>query len=87
MDREEFCVFKFIYSCRTHLTSSLHPTNNEQVCKKSTILINFWWLNLFLDFFPARQAYEIVLNESSKNTENSLIECRSAGKRQQCILY
>jgi hypothetical protein len=30
--------------------------------------------NLFLKFLPARQAPEIILNESSKNTENALIE-------------
>jgi hypothetical protein len=26
-------------------------------------------------FFPARQVPEVILNESSKNTENALIEC------------
>jgi hypothetical protein len=30
--------------------------------------------NSVLDFFPARQVSEKIFNESSKNTENALIE-------------
>jgi hypothetical protein len=39
-------------------------------------LLNFGALipNLFLEFFQARQVPEIIYNESSKNTENALIE-------------
>jgi hypothetical protein len=52
---------------------------NEQVFsfeKNQRILLNCGALstNLFLKFFSARQLSEIFLNESSKNTENDLIE-------------
>jgi hypothetical protein len=50
-------------------------------------LLNFGALspNLFLDFFPAREVPEIICNESSRNTENSIFE-GGLGKKPQGIL-
>jgi hypothetical protein len=44
--------------------------------KKSTVVAQFWCVESksVLRFFPARQIPEIILNVSSKNTENALIE-------------
>jgi hypothetical protein len=51
----------------------------KKIFLKKTVelfLFKFWWSESesFFRFFPARQVLEIILDESSKNTENALIE-------------
>jgi hypothetical protein len=59
-----------------------NPKKNSQHNKNQVIFLpqNFRfqfqpaYYDSVLSFFPARQASEIILNESSKSTENALIE-------------